>query len=79
MVLMKERNMLHSTLMLHQKRGTKMPHRQRIARTRKSMAMIKVVLGERQRALDAARNEARKDGPSVDEIRASRSLEGTPF
>jgi len=49
-VLMKERNMLHSTRALHRKRKTKMPHLARYLATRKSMAMIKVVLGERQRA-----------------------------
>jgi len=49
-VLMKERNMLHTTRLLHKKRKTKMPHLGRIQATRKSMAMIKVVLGERQRA-----------------------------
>jgi hypothetical protein len=41
---------LHSTRMLHRKRKTKMPHLGRVQATRKSMAMIKVVLGERQRA-----------------------------
>lgn len=49
-VLLRERNMLHSTRMLHKKRKTKMPHLGRVQATRKSMAMIKVVLGERQRA-----------------------------
>ena len=47
-VLLKERNMLHSTRMLHKKRKTEMPHRGRIRDVRKSMAMIKVVLNERQ-------------------------------
>ena len=48
-VLMKERNMLHTTRMLHKKRKTAMPHKGRVQATRKSMAMIKVVLGERHR------------------------------
>ena len=48
-VLMRERNMLHTTRMLHRKRGTKMPYPERTRAVRKSMAMIKVVLGERQR------------------------------
>ena len=42
--------MLQSTRMLHRKRKTKMPHPERCKAVRKSMAMIKVVLGERQRA-----------------------------
>ena len=45
--------MLHTTKMLHRKRKTKMPHPERIKAVRKSMAMIKVVLGERQRAKHA--------------------------
>ncbi len=48
-VLMRERNMLQSAKMLHRVRKTKMPHPERIRNTRKSMAMIKVVLGERAR------------------------------
>jgi len=46
-VLLKERNMLHTTRMLHKKRKTQMPHGERIAAVRKSMAMIKLVLHER--------------------------------
>mmetsp|Transcript_27369 Transcript_27369/g.45642 ORF Transcript_27369/g.45642 Transcript_27369/m.45642 type:complete len:177 (+) Transcript_27369:32-562(+) len=49
-VLMKERNMLYSVKMLHHRRKTKMPYPDRIRKVRKSMAMIKVVLGERDRA-----------------------------
>ena len=49
-VLMRERNMLHSTRMMHRKQKTSMPHRIRIAETRKSMAMIRIVLNERQLA-----------------------------
>lgn len=59
-VLMMERNMLHSTRMLHEKRKTQMPHKSRIAKVRKSMAMVKVVLGERRRSLDFARKAARE-------------------
>ena len=70
--LMKERNMLHSTRMLHQKRKTKMPHRDRIQKVRKSMAMIKVVLGERARALEGVRAEIRaaEDAADADAARA---------
>ena len=48
-VLLKERNMLETTRLHHKKRGTEMPHKIRIRHVRKSMAMVKVVLGERQR------------------------------
>jgi hypothetical protein len=48
-VLMKERNMLHTTKHYHRKRGTRMPHASRLKAVRTSMAMINVVLGERQR------------------------------
>jgi len=48
-VLLKERNMLHTTRLQHKKQKTKMPHMERIQNVRKSMAMIKVVLGERER------------------------------
>ena len=47
-VLLKERNMLYTAKLLHKKRGTEMPHPIRLNHVRKSMAMIKVVLGERQ-------------------------------
>lgn len=60
-VLLKERNMLYSTLLMHQKRKTQMPHRDRIKKCRKSMAMIKVVLGEREREA-AARRASRQAG-----------------
>lgn len=66
-VLMKERNMLHSTRMLHEKRKTQMPHKSRIAKVRKSMAMVKVVLGERRRELDAARKAARAEARAKEE------------
>jgi hypothetical protein len=55
-VLLKERNMLHSTRLLHRKRKTTMPHRSRLTATRKSMAMIKLVLHERQ--LEKAERDA---------------------
>lgn len=48
-VLLKERNMLHSTRLLHKQRQTDMPYPERMRAVQKSMAMIKVVLGERQR------------------------------
>jgi large subunit ribosomal protein L47 len=53
-VLLRERNMLYSVKMLHERRKTSMPHRDRLQKTRKSMAMIKRVLGERDRAAAAA-------------------------
>lgn len=56
-VLMRERNMLATTLMMHRKRGTQMPYFERVRNTKKSMAMIKVVLGERQR--EKAERDAR--------------------
>lgn len=55
-ILLKERNMLHSTRLLHRKRKTTMPHRSRLTATRKSMAMIKLVLHERQ--LEKAERDA---------------------
>ena len=58
-VLMRERNMLYSARMEHRKNKTKMKYTDRLSKVRKSMAMIKVVLGERERALDAAKFEAR--------------------
>ena len=48
-VLLRERNMLHSTRMLHRLRKTEMPHKDRLRKNKDSMAMVKVVLGERQR------------------------------
>lgn len=54
-VLMRERNMLYSVKMMHEKRKTSMPYPERLRMTRKSMAMIKRVLGERDRAAAAAR------------------------
>ena len=47
-VLMKERNMLYTSALQHQKQKTRMPHPYRTRAVRKSMAMIKVVLHERQ-------------------------------
>ena len=75
-LLLRERNMLHSTRELHKKRRTKMPHRQRIAATRKSMAMIKLVLHERQtekaaRAARLAAAERERRALSVIDLAAS--------
>mmetsp|Transcript_6885 Transcript_6885/g.22007 ORF Transcript_6885/g.22007 Transcript_6885/m.22007 type:complete len:198 (-) Transcript_6885:225-818(-) len=53
-VLLRERNMLASVKLLHERRKTTMPHPERARMTRKSMAMIKVVLGERQRSAETA-------------------------
>ena len=46
--------MLASVKLLHERRKTTMPHPERARMTRKSMAMIKVVLGERQRSAETA-------------------------
>jgi len=54
-VLMRERNMLYSVKMLHDKRKTSMPHPDRLHKARKGMTMIKRVLGERDRQADGAR------------------------
>ena len=48
-VLLRERNMLHTTKLLNKKRGSEMAYPERLKRVRKSMAMIKVVLCERER------------------------------
>ena len=48
-VLLRERNMLHTTKLMHKKRGSEMEYPERLKRVRKSMAMIKVVLCERER------------------------------
>uniref|UniRef100_A0A7S4I8K1 Large ribosomal subunit protein uL29m n=1 Tax=Prymnesium polylepis TaxID=72548 RepID=A0A7S4I8K1_9EUKA len=47
-VLMKERNMLHTARHMHKKRGTDMPYPERIQKVQKSMAVIKRVLAERE-------------------------------
>ena len=57
-LLLKERNMLHTTKLLHQKRKSTMPYPERLPKVRKSMAMIKVVLGERYRERELKREEA---------------------
>ena len=81
-VLMRERNMLYSTRMLHRKNKSKMPHSDRLPKVRKSMAMIKVVLSERERALDEAKFEARQMKEQHDRdqkvARAAKMLEGAP-
>ena len=80
-VLMRERNMLYSARMAHRLNKTKMLHTDRLAKVRKSMAMIKVVLGERERALDAAKFEARAAKEAHDRElkveRAAKGMEGT--
>ncbi|KAL1514879.1 hypothetical protein AB1Y20_003961 [Prymnesium parvum] len=48
-VLLKERNMLHTTRHLHRKRKTKMPFPERVKMVRKSMGLIKRVLKERSK------------------------------
>jgi len=60
-VLLKERNMLYSTKLLHRKRQTTMPHRGRLKATRKSMAMIKLVL-RKHISLSGRRAGGRADG-----------------
>eukprot|EP00310_Coccolithus_braarudii_P013389 CAMPEP_0183353668 /NCGR_PEP_ID=MMETSP0164_2-20130417/34432_1 /TAXON_ID=221442 /ORGANISM="Coccolithus pelagicus ssp braarudi, Strain PLY182g" /LENGTH=180 /DNA_ID=CAMNT_0025526385 /DNA_START=18 /DNA_END=560 /DNA_ORIENTATION=+ len=47
-VLLKERNMLASTKMLHRARKSRMPHEDRIRKVKTSMAMIRTVLAERE-------------------------------
>ena len=81
-VLMRERNMLYSTRMLHRKNKTTMPHPDRLPKVRKSMAMVKVVLGERERALDEAKLEAmqiREQHERDQKVEiAAKTLDGTP-
>ena len=48
-VLLKERNMLHTVRMQHKKSKTSMPHPGRVKDVRKSMGLIRVVLHERER------------------------------
>ena len=80
-LLMRERNMLYSARMAHRMNKTKMLHSDRLTKVRKSMAMIKVVLGERERALDAAKFEARAEKEAHDRerkvVRAAKGIEGT--
>lgn len=77
-VLLRERNMLYSVKMLHERRKTSMPHPDRLHKTRKSMAMIKRVLGERDRAAAAARQRgdllSRKQRDAI--ARKSREVDG---
>ena len=54
-VLMKERNMLHSARHMHKKRQTEMPFPDRIQKVRRSMALIKKVIAERIYARDKRR------------------------
>lgn len=76
-VLMRERNMLYSSRMEHRKNKTKMKYPDRLSKVRKSMAMIKVVLGERERALDAAKFEARAAKEEHDrELKVERAAKG---
>ena len=80
-VLMRERNMLYSARMQHRKNKTKMKYPERLSRVRKSMAMIKVVLGERERARDAAKfaaREAREEHLRQQKVeRAANGIRGT--
>jgi len=80
-VLMRERNMLYSARMQHRKNKTQMKYPERLSRVRKSMAMIKVVLGERERARDAAKfaaREAREEHLRQQKVeRAAKGIRGT--
>lgn len=59
-VLLKERNMLQTIAFAAKREGATMPGKDRIRKVRKSMAAIKVVLGERVGYFFLARNLRRK-------------------
>ena len=68
-VLLKERNMLHTTRLHHRKQKTSMPHRSRLTSVRKSMGLIRLVLDERQK------EKRVRDTLLKAELRRERALE----
>ena len=60
-VLLREKNMLHTARHWHSKRKTEMPHPDRLRRVRRSMAAIKRVLWEREREMQFARAARRAE------------------
>ena len=70
-VLLREKNMLHTARHWHSKRKTEMPHPDRLRRVRRSMAAIKRVLWEREREMQfarAARRAERRGLPPPDAV-----------
>ena len=74
--------MLHTALMYHKKRQTRMPYRERIRAVRKSMDMIKVVLGERSKekaVIDEEIASERRQAHALAEVDFAASEVFPPF
>ena len=64
-VLLKERNMLLTVEEEAKRQEVIMPSPQRLHKVKKSMAMIKVVLNERRRAIEAIEDKYEKVGKNI--------------